>query len=538
MLQEDFSYNAASSLTSEEASGQPRFSLWDQLIRLGSAPAGEPQGWGVALASLALVGLLTMAGLWIEPVIKGPNLAILYMIAVVFSALRWGRRAAIVSAAAGAFTFDFFFVPPVRSFVVGDLWYSITLIGLLAVGVLVSILTLNAKEEARGARRREAQTASLYFFTKSLAEASRASKLHQILDAISRHVPETFQRAIVVLLPDAGGLTVRFRSPELDFDERERMAAAWVFENGQEAGCGTEAFSSSKVRYRPLQTWQGVVGVIGILANNSKDLLVGDQQQLLDTFLNQAALAITRADLAEKAARAELLQETDRLQKALLNSISHNLRTPITSVVGALNTVLEDGALLDAATQRHLLETAQGEATKLNRLVQNLLDMSRLEGGAIHVKKELCDVHDVIGAALEQLGEPTRKHPISITVAPGLPLVSMDQVLIVQVLVNLVDNALKYSPVDAAIEIEAGLNGGQLEIRVADRGKGIQEHDLERVFEKFFRGASPGAPRGAGLGLSICKGFVNAHGGRIGAKRRSEGGTEVAFFLPVETGHE
>ncbi len=475
-----------------------------------------------------------MAGLWIEPTIKGPNLAILYMLAVVFSALRWGRRAAILSAITGAVTFDFFFVPPVRSFVVGELWYFITLIGLLAVGLLVSILTLNAKEEARVARRREAQTASLYFFTKSLAEASRASKLHQILDAIARHVPETFQRAIVVLLPDAGGLTVRFRSAELDFDERERMAAAWVFENGQEAGGGTAEFSSSKIRYRPLKTWQGVVGVIGILVNNSKDMFARDQQQLLDTFLNQAALAITRADLAEKAARAELLQETDRLQKALLNSISHNLRTPITSVVGALTTVLEDGALLDAATQRQLLETAQEEATKLNRLVQNLLDMSRLEGGAIHLNKEPCDVHDVIGAALEQLGEPARKHPISVTIASDLPLVPMDQVLIVQVLVNLVDNALKYSPINAPMEIEARLNDGQLAIRVADHGKGIQEHDLDRVFEKFFRGASPGAPRGAGLGLSICKGFVNAHGGRIGAKRRTEGGTEVTFFLPVE----
>jgi two-component system, OmpR family, sensor histidine kinase KdpD len=539
MIQKELPPNVTPSILSVGSTEQPslptHFSIWDRLTRLGSAPAAEPQSLAAALASLALVGLLTIAGLWMESIIKGPNLAILYMLAVVFSALRWGRRAAIVSAVAGAFTFDFFFVPPVRSFVVGDLWYSITLIGLLAVGLLVSILTLNAKEEARAAQRREAQTASLYFFTKSLAEASRASKLHQILDAISRHVPETFQRAIVVLLPGSDGLTVHFRSAELVFDEPERAAAAWVFESGHEAGCGTEAFSVSKIRYRPLKTWQGVVGVIGMLANDSKELLALDQQQLLDTLLNQAALAITRADLAEKAARAELLQETDRLQKALLNSISHNLRTPITSVMGALTSVLEDGALLDPATQRNLLETAQAETSKLNRLVQNLLDMSRLEGGAIHVKREPSDIHDVIGAALEQLGEPARKHPISIAIAPSLPLVAMDQVLIVQVLVNLVDNALKYSPADAPIEIEARMNNWELEIRVADRGNGIEEQDLERVFDKFFRGASPGAPCGAGLGLSICKGFVNAHGGQIQANRRTEGGTEVAFFLPMDT---
>jgi two-component system, OmpR family, sensor histidine kinase KdpD len=208
------------------------------------------------------------------------------------------------------------------------------------------------------------------------------------------------------------------------------------------------------------------------------------------------------------------------------------LRTPITSVIGALNSVLEDR--LDAATQRHLLETAHDEAAKLNQLVQNLLDMSRLESGAVHVKTEPCDVHDVIGAALDQLGEMGRRRPISIAIEPRLPLVPMDQTLIVQVLANLADNALKYSPADSPIEIEARLNGDDLCVRVADRGNGIPEQDLDRVFEKFFRGASPRGSRGAGLGLSICKGFVNAHGGRIWAQRREQGGTEVIFMLPAE----
>jgi PAS domain S-box-containing protein len=228
------------------------------------------------------------------------------------------------------------------------------------------------------------------------------------------------------------------------------------------------------------------------------------------------------------------LQETDRLQKALLNSVSHNLRTPLASVIGAINTVLEDGALLDAPTQQSLLKTAQEEAKKLDRLVQNLLDMTRLEGGAIRVRTELCDVHDVVGAALEQLGDATRGHAISTIFLPDMPLVPMDQVLIVQVLVNLLDNALKYSPGEATIQIEARLNSGQLEVRVLDRGMGISEQELERVFEKFYRGTPHGAARGAGLGLSICKGFVEAHNGRILAKCRAQGGTEVAFFLPVQ----
>jgi two-component system sensor histidine kinase KdpD len=515
-----------------ESSGQSRFPFWCHLVRLALVPGGE---WNVrvALAILALVISLTFVGSWIVPIIDGPNLAVLYMIAVVFSALRLGRRAAIFCAVVSAFAFDFFFVVPVRSFAIGDFWYLIMLVGLLAVGLIVSILTLNANEDARVARQREAETAALYSFTKSLAEASDTTKQHQIVDAIARHIPQTFRRATVVLLPSAEELTLRFCSEELVFDEREHAAAAWVFKNGKEAGCGTGEFSDSKIRYRPLKTPEGVVGVVGILANSSKELLAADQQHLLDTFMNQAALAITRADLAEKARRAELLQETDRLQKAILNSISHNLRTPITSIIGALNAVLEDGDLLDASAQQRLLQTAHEEAIRLNWLVQNLLDMSRLEGGAIRVKTEPFDLHDIFDAALDQLGEPARKRAISTTIAPDLPLVPLDQVLIVQVIANLADNALKYSPVDTPIEIDARVNDGQLQIRVSDHGRGIQEQELDRVFEKFFRGTSLGGPRGAGLGLSICKGFVNAHGGRIWAKSPPQGGTEVVFLLPM-----
>jgi two-component system sensor histidine kinase KdpD len=521
-----------SGINADEQSDKSGPFFWHRLARLGSLPEGEPQHLRAALASLAFVALLTIGGLWIAPIIKEPNLAILYMLAVVFSALRWGRRAAIISAVAGAITFDFFFVPPFRSLAAGDLWYLITLIGLLAVGLTVSMLTLAAKEEAREARRREAQTAALYSFTKSLAEAST---LDQILEAITYHVGKTFSRPTVLLLPSAEGLIVRFRSEGLILNGRDILAAAKAFESGEEAGCGIGEFSALKIRYRPLKTSQEVLAVLGILAKSPEEMLPADRQQLLATFMNLTALAITRANLARRAQQAEFLQEADKFQRALLNSISHNLRTPITSVIGALNSVLEDGPLFDTSLQRSLLQTAQGEAIRLNRLVQNLLDMSRLEGGAISVRTELCDVHDVISAALEQLAEPARNHAISITIAPDLPLVPMDEVLIVQVLVNLIDNGLKYSPDDAAVEIGARLHGDELEITVADRGNGIPEQDLERVFEKFFRATSPGAPRGAGLGLSICRGFVNAHGGRIWAKCRPQRGTEVAFVLPMDS---
>lgn len=538
MTQEEFPYTTAPNLlthlsTDETPAGESKFSWKDRVLRLDEVPSTSR--WRGVPASLAIVGLITMTGFWIETIIRGSNFAVLYMLAVIFSALRWGRQAAILSAVSGALSFTFFFVPPYRSFAVTDIWYLITLIGLLTVGLVISMLTVAAREDARVARRREAYSAALYSFTNSLTSGN---KLDQILDAVAHHFAEIFRRPIVVLLPDADRLTVRYRSAELVFNDCENEIVSWVFQKGQEAGCGTETFPNSVIRYRPLHTAQGIVGVIGFQAKSSKELLPRDQRELLGIFMNQTALAITRADLAQKAQRAEVLQEADKLQKALLNSVSHNLRTPLASVLGVLNTILEDGVHLDLPTQQSLLKTAQEEARRLDWLVQNLLDMTRLEGGAIRVKAELCDVHDLIGAALHQLGEAARGRKTLVSIDPDLPLVPMDDVLIVQVLVNILDNAMKYSPEAAPIEIDARSNAGQLEIRVLDRGKGIPEHELERVFDKFFRVALPGAPKGAGLGLSICKGLVEAHKGRILAKRRTQGGTELAFFLPMEAKSE
>ena len=519
--------------TDEESPTRSEVSWKDRVLRLGDA--STENWWRGVPTSLAITGLITIIGFWIEPVIRGPNLAIFYMLAVVFSAVRWGRWAVIINAISSVLLFDYFFVQPAHSFVIGDVWYLITLIGLLTVGLIVSTLVVATREEARAARRREKRVSALYSFTQSLASGN---ELDQILDAVAQHFIEIFQLPIVVLLPAAEGLIVRFTSPELVFDEGENKTASWVFENGQDAGCGTAMFSGSRIRYRPLKTGRSIVGVIGFLTKSSKALLPLDQRELLGIFLDQTALALTRADLAKKAKRAEVLQEADKLQRALLNSVSHNLRTPLASVLGVLNTVLEDASLLDVPTQQSLLKTAQDEAKRLDWLVQNLLDMTRLEGGVIRVKAEPCDVHDLVASALRQLGESTRSHAILANIAPGLPFVPVDDVLMVQVLVNLLDNALKYSPADATVEIQARLAAGQLEIRVLDQGRGIPEGELERVFDKFYRVAAPGAPRGTGLGLSICKGFVEAHNGRILAKRRTEGGTEIAVFLPLEKRHE
>jgi two-component system, OmpR family, sensor histidine kinase KdpD len=530
-MSDEFSYHPALSPPSVETKRASRTKHSFRSLWAGREPA-EVRGWRVIPAGLLLVGLLTLAGFWIEPSIQRANLSTLYMLAVIFTALQWGRRAAILSAISGGLLFVYFFVPPTRSFVIGDVSYFITVLGLLAVGLLVSMLTLAAREEAQAARAREAQTAAIYSLTKSLALATEGD-LDQRIDAIERLLLDTFKRPMALWMPERDELRARFRSPELAHEENERKAAAWVFENGQEAGRGTDRFSDSRMHFLPLKTSQDVVGVLAIQADSSKPWLPAQERQLLETFANQAALAITRVVLAKEAQRLAVLQEANKLQKALLNSISHNLRTPLASVTGALNCLLEDEPLLGAATQRELLKTAQDEATRLNQLVQNLLDMTRLEGGAVRVRVEPYDVQDVVGAALEQLGQTARERQIRITIPPNLPLVPMDFSLIVQVLVNLLDNAAKYSPADSPIELAAGLEGGQLKVRVADYGTGIPHEHLERVFEKFFRVAMPETPGGVGLGLSICKGFIEAHRGRIWAERRPHGGTEITFCLPL-----
>jgi two-component system sensor histidine kinase KdpD len=259
---------------------------------------------------------------------------------------------------------------------------------------------------------------------------------------------------------------------------------------------------------------------------------------LLDAFASQAALAIERAQLAEQARQAEVLQATEKLQTALLNSISHDLRTPLVSITGALSSLQEDDVELDEATRRSLVENAREEAERLNRLVGNLLDMTRIEAGALKVAREPCDVQDVIGTALESLDDWLRSRPLTVDVPSDLPLVPMDFVLMAQVLVNLLDNALKYSPPGTPIEVHAYMDGSEAHIQVADRGVGIPPDDLERVFDKFYRVQQPGQVTGTGLGLSICRGIVEAHGGRIWANNRDGGGTAVTVTLPLHASSE
>jgi two-component system sensor histidine kinase KdpD len=403
---------------------------------------------------------------------------------------------------------------------------------LLGVGLIISDLAARVREQADTARRRAAQTAELYALSQDLAAAA---DLNAILHAVLTHVGQTFGREAAVLLPTLQGDCVepRASSPGFTLNENQLAVAAWAFKHGEPAGHGTDTLASTDLRCLPLKTARGVVGVLGVKPVHPTSFLTPDQRELLQAFASQAALAIERVQMAEQAKHAELLKATERLQTTLLNMISHDLRTPLVSITGALSSLQQQEVQFDESTRDSLIDNAREEAERLNRLVGNLLDMTRIEAGGLELKPEPCDVQDVVGSALEQAERILESRPVKVDVPLGLPLVPMDFVMMVQVLVNLLDNAVKYSPVGSPIEVHAGIEDSELQIEVADRGIGIPPADLERVFDKFYRVQRPGSVTGSGLGLSICKGIMEAHGGRIWAEAREAGGTLVTLALPL-----
>jgi two-component system sensor histidine kinase KdpD len=355
-----------------------------------------------------------------------------------------------------------------------------------------------------------------------------------ILATIVQHVSRTFDREVVIWLAESGDLVFSASSSGHTLDASERTAAEWAFQQGRPAGVQTGTFSYTSFRYLPLQTSKEVVGVLGIGFSGPGDELHPEKERLLSTFVTNAATSIERGLLAEQASQAEILRATEKLQSALLNSISHDLRTPLASITGVLSSLHLEDDFIDGETRRELVETAYGEAERLNRLVGNLLDMSRLESGMLKIALQPCDVQDVVGSALNSLGARLDTHPIEVNLPPELPLVPMDYVLVAQVLINLLENAVKYSPEDQPIEICARLLNRELvQIEISDHGPGIPLEEINRIFEKFYRVKRFENVIGTGLGLSICKGIVEVHGGNIWAENRPEGGVRFLFTLPL-----
>lgn len=491
--------------------------------------------WAVAVSLISGAGRPADLALS-EPTLEPTNLVMIYLAAIVVSAIYLGRGPAILASLLSVLAFDFFFVKPYLTFAVSDVRYGITFLALFVVGVVVSSLAARVREQAETAQRRAAETAELYDLSRDLAAAASHDAIAQM---VLFHVQQTFGREAVVLLPHDNQLETHVAGAGFEMDESERAVADWVFRNGEPAGRNTNTLTAARLRYLPLKTARGLVGVLGVKGpagdapGGGVRHLSPEQRRLMEAFASQAALAFERAQLSEAARQAEVLQATEKLQTALLNSISHDLRTPLVSITGALSALQEEALALDEAARRALVDNARGEAERLNRLVGNLLEMTRLEAGALRLRREPADVQDLIGAALEQLGQRAAHRTIQMAAPADLPLVALDFGIMVQVLVNLLDNALKYSPPEAPVEVRVALRAGQLVLEVADRGAGLPPAELPRIFDKFHRVQHPGSVAGSGLGLSICKGMVEVHGGTLQAANRPGGGAVFTVQLPL-----
>lgn len=489
------------------------------------------RAWRQYLYGIGLVVLVSLVGQPIRAIIDPTNLVMLYLLVVVVAAIRWGRGPSVLTAVLSVLAFDFFMVPPQLTLAVSDAQYILTFLGLLAVGLVISTLAVREREQAESARRRETHTAALYDLSRDLATAVNQGA---VVQAGIRHISEMFACETGVFLSQGDLLTLQARTPQFPSDQDGYAVATWVFRQGQMAGLGTNTLAAADARYLPLQTAQGVIGVVGIKpAQAGGEFLSPDQQRLLEALLSQIALAVEAIQLADKANQAQLLHETEKLQAALLNSISHNLRTPLASVTGALSSLRDDDAVLNDEARRDLLTTAWEEAERLNRLVRDLLNMTRLEAGAMKLAPEPCDVQDLVGVTLTQMANQLRHRQITMDVPGELPPVSVDLVLAAQALVNLVDNAAKYSPADRPIDIRAYAEGSQVVIEVNDQGAGIPPDALDHIFDKFYRMQRMSDTSSTGLGLSISRGIVELHGGRIWAANRSGGGATFAMALPI-----
>ncbi|HYP75339.1 MAG TPA: DUF4118 domain-containing protein [Polyangiaceae bacterium] len=454
----------------------------------------------------------------------------IYLLGILVVSLRFGYGPSLLAAVLSVLCFDFFFIPPLYTLSIHDLTHVVTFGVMLLVALVISGLTQRVRAQADAAEQREQRTEALYALSRELAAAKLVQEIAEIA---VRHLFDALGLRANLFVPngDRSQLSPLVRADGEASDPPEATVATWVWQNERPAGMGTERFSSSPKSYLPLVASRGPVAVLCVHAQEPSRARGPEESEYLAAFSNQIASAIERTDLAGEAQRAQIRMETEQMRSSLLSSVSHDLRTPLAVVTGAASSLLEDA--IDAATRRELTETILQEAQHLNRLLTNLLDMTRLEAGAVRVSKEWQPLEEVIGAALNRVEDRLAGREVLTDLAPDLPLVPLDAVLVQQLLVNLLENALKYTPSDSPVEIRVRAQTAGVEIVVADRGPGIPSGEQQRVFDKFYRiGGDRGG--GAGLGLAICRGIAMAHGGRIFVASRAGGGAEFHVELPVE----
>jgi two-component system sensor histidine kinase KdpD len=482
------------------------------------------------LRTVAVVALAGVIGLGVRPWVNVTDIAMLFLLAVMVSAAWDGARPAVAASALAIALFDFVFVPPYYTFAVADASYVLTFGVMLVVALSISRLAARIRGQAEAAREREQHTAALYALSRRLADARSAAAL---ADAATVQVRETFGAAATVLLPDDGGGFAALGAGAGVLSDTARAVARWVLEHGQPAGVGTDTLPGADALYVPINASAGALGVLRVELRDARRARDPIARQLLDAIADQAGIAFERSALAARSEREKMATHAERLRSSLLSSLSHDLRTPLAGIEGAASTLRDGGDALSPETRGELAQTILEEARRMMRLVSNLLDMVRVESGTLQVQHEWQPVEEVIGVALLRLEERLRSHPVTTAISSDLPLVPMDGLLVEQALVNLLENAAKYSPPAAPIDVTVSLDGDQVVIEVADRGPGVPAGEEERVFEKFYRSTAHERVGGAGLGLTIVRAIAQAHGGGAWVTGRPGGGSAFRIALPL-----
>ena len=511
-------------ITGEAGEGQP-------LIRRSLKRTSRQREYLYALVG---VGMATAVAWAMFPYFSAANLIMMYLMAVIVIAIRLGRGPSVLASVVSVATFDFFFVPPYLSFAVSDIQYVLTFAIMLIVALVISNLAVRIREQAELARDRERRTAVLYTMSRDLATHRGTAMLTQVA---AKHLREVFDGQVAMFLADADKRVRLQRGEQLFFDlePKESGVAQWVFDHNERAGSGTDTLPGASALYLPLVGSTGPIGVVAVRPKDAGLLLDPEQLHLLESLINQVALAIERTRLSEEAQQAHVRVETERMRNAILSSVSHDLRTPLASITGAASSLLDERSLLNANDRLELSRSIYREANRLDRLLKNLLDMMRIEAGAVHLHREWHPLDEIVGAALSRLEERLRDCAVRTAFPPDLPMVQIDGVLMEQVMINLLENAAKYAPSGSVIEVSASAGDKELVVEVADRGQGIPVGEEVRIFDKFYR-AKPAREGGVGLGLTICRGIIEAHGGRIWAENRTGGGAVFRFSIPLSEG--
>lgn len=539
-------------------------------------PTGDSLAARVARYSLmAAILALTTAALWPLRESAGLlNIGLVYLVEIIGVTVFLGRRAGIVASLLGFALLVYFMVPPYLTFVIADFHNILALFVFLGVSLLISWLIATAQEQARQAHLRAEDIARLYELSQSIIGAQSAA---DILSAVTRKVHEVFEpQSCWILLPDTEGqakagtaastLKVAAQAPSdaPPPDRNEMSLAIWAFEHGREIGRDGTApggrrgshsdngagepstarsmlnarqpsltdQSASHTTFVPLQAAQRVIGVLGVVGNKGKRPFTHAERTMLATFADQAGVALERLYLLSEAERAELLARTDNLKSALMSAVSHDLRTPLASIIASVTSLMEPDIEWDEDTRRDFLQGIYDEATRLNRLVGNLLDMSRIEGGALKPEKDWYSIGEVIESVVQRLEPSANEHPLSVEMEPDLPLLLLDFAQVYQVITNILENALKHTPPGTRIEVRAGKTGDTIVVDIQDNGPGVPREHLPHLFDKFYQ-VEKGEHNGTGLGLAIARGLVEAHGGHITASDRPGGGLQIRFTLPL-----